>query len=65
MASTQPKYQKKIINASNSPQKEEETGETLLGFIYEQTNRFYISHIPIDFIRDLPDTCELSYFIIT
>jgi hypothetical protein len=37
---------------------DEEEVETLQGFVLEQTNKFYVDHIPMDSIKDLRSTCK-------
>jgi hypothetical protein len=38
--------------------KNADRSETLLGFIYEQADRFYVNHIPFDSVKDMSSTCK-------
>jgi hypothetical protein len=39
-------------------EEEEKEGETLRGFLYEQADKFFVDHIPIDSIKDLDTGCK-------
>lgn len=34
--------------------------ETLKDFVVEQVDKFFIDHIPIEFIKDLDSTCKFT-----
>ncbi len=42
----------------------EEEGASLQEFVFEQANKFFIDHIPIETIKDLPNTCKTSFLTI-
>lgn len=46
---------KQPINASREGDEEE---ESFVDFVSTQMNKFYVDHIPIDSIKDLPRTCK-------
>lgn len=46
----------KPVNASRETEDAEE--ESLGEFIKEQMNKFFVDHIPIDSIKDLPNVCK-------
>eukprot|EP00981_Chlorochromonas_danica_P008199 scaffold2062_cov181-Ochromonas_danica.AAC.3 len=50
------KKEKPIVNASRET--EEDIEESLWEFIQAQVSKFYLDHIPVDSIKDLPNTCE-------
>eukprot|EP01031_Cornospumella_fuschlensis_P026086 gene26086-31499_t len=53
------KPSEQFVNASNRNLDDEE--ETMYDFIKEHVNKFYVTHIPVDSIQELPDT-YMYYF---
>lgn len=45
-----------FVNASNK--NVEDDDETMYDFIKEHVNKFYVNHIPVDSIQELPGTCK-------
>jgi hypothetical protein len=39
-------------------QDEESVGESLRSFLFEQVNKFFVDHIPVDSIKELDTACE-------
>lgn len=39
---------------------EEPEEETLVGFVYEQLDKFFVNHIPLDSIKDMRSNCKSS-----
>jgi hypothetical protein len=48
----------KKVKTESTKEFNEVEEETLQGFILEQGNNFFVNHIPIDFIKELPGTCK-------
>lgn len=43
---------------------DEDQGESLRDFIFEQVDKFFINHIPFESIKDLESTCKFPFFIV-
>ena len=42
---------------------DEEGEETLKDFLVEQVDKFFVDHIPVDFIKELDSTCKSHYVL--
>lgn len=52
------KSNEQFVNASNKNVDDED--ETMYDFITEHVNKFYVNHIPVDSIQELPGTCKYT-----
>lgn len=50
----------KMESGKEAAEKQEEEGESLRDFMFDHANDFFISHIPVDSIKEMETTCKLT-----
>ena len=53
----------KMESGKEAAEKEEEEGESLIDFMFDHANDFFINHIPVDSIKEMEKTCRCSFII--
>lgn len=48
----------KMESGKEAAEREEEEGESLTDFMFDHMNDFFISHIPVDSIKEMEKTCK-------